>query len=46
MERLGVAMLGALDEQGHEPDRERCNRMPIERRAVKGDPKDSVKGDN
>ena len=32
-------MLCALDEQGHEPDRQRGNRMPIERCTIKDKPK-------
>src|SRR5688500_682732 len=44
--RLGVTMLGALDEQRHHPRRERRKSVPIESLGLEYRPQDSVKHDD
>ena len=46
LQRLRISVLRALYEQGHEPDGQSGNAMPIERSSVKGEPEQRIKYDN
>ncbi len=46
MDRLRVAVLGPLDEQGHHPRRQSGNGMPIERLALEQEPENAIGADD
>ena len=46
LQRLRIAVLRALYQQGHEPDGESGNAMPIERSRVKDEPELRIKDDD
>jgi hypothetical protein len=46
VDRLRVAMLGPLNEQGHHPRRQGSDGMPVERLALKQKPEEAIGADD